>query len=341
MLPLSWNQVAARLHGILIYCAAGASTACTSAPHRQPLVLLPQPIVLPVVQVRKEPRPLGTFGPDILLPEPQAKDAEVARVGDLVLLQSHAFSRLLSADPKLALLAIDLLVFDVLVAQHARQFGIAIAKERVRELATREAAQLQAQLQAEFQGKMELADYVWRIFGMRLEDWQRTMELRIAQRLYQGYVIRYLALREDRVQVRFMSHKDRAVLTDVREKILQGADFGTLALKLSDDPQRRDAGLLPPFGKGFPHPVAELALQLDKGKMSEVFARKNGEVERFYLVYCLDRIPGRDLPFVQVRDEIDRELEQKPLTSTETNAYTLRWRAASEAKIDDKPADKR
>jgi parvulin-like peptidyl-prolyl isomerase len=298
-------------------------------------------LVLSVVQVPQEPRPVGSFGPDILLPDPAAKDAEVARVGDLVLRQSHAFARLLSADPKLALSAVDLLVFDVLVAQHARQFGIAVPPQRVRELADKEEQQLQAQLQNEFLGQIQLADYVWRIFGMRLDDWRRTVDLRIAQRLYQGYVIRYLAMREDRVQVRFMAHKDRAVLEDARVKIGQGADFGTLALKLSDDPQKREGGLLPPFGKGFPHPVAEEAMRLQRGQLSPVFARKVGDTERYYLAYCLDRIPGRDEPFDRVRDEIDRELQQKPLTSVETNAYTLRWRASTEVKTGDTAGEKR
>ena len=121
----------------------------------------------------------------------------------------------------------------------------------------------------------------------------------------------------------------------------QGADFGTLALKLSDDPQKREGGLLPPFGKGFPHPVAEEAMRLQRGQLSPVFARKVGDTERYYLAYCLDRIPGRDEPFDRVRDEIDRELQQKPLTSVETNAYTLRWRASTEVKTGDTAGEKR
>jgi len=38
-----------------------------------------------------------------------------------------------------------------------------------------------------------------------------------------------------------------------------------------------------------------------------------------------------------VRDEIDRDLQQKALSPIETNAYALRWRGAAEAKTDDKP----
>ena len=334
------RRAAALLLGLLLGLVLGQLPGCTGSAPRAVAVHVPEPIVLPVKAVPQEPRPVGSFGPDILLPAADAPDAEVARVGELVLRQSHAFARLLSADPKLALSAVDLLVFDVLVAQHARQFGITVAAERVRELSAKEEEQLRAQVQAELGGTVTLADYVWRIFGMRLPDWQRTVELRIAQRLYQGYVIRYLALREDRVQVRYMVHKDRAVLVDAAAKVKQGADFGTLAMRLSDDSLKRDGGLLPPFGKGFPHPVADVALLLQPGEMSEVFTRTSGGSERCYLVFCIQRLAGRDVPFAEVRDEIDRDLAQKPLSPIETNAYTLRWRTASEARTDDKAADK-
>jgi len=311
----------------------GASliTACVGRPGPvDPAPALPPPIQLPVHRTPQEPRPLLDYAPEILLPDPAASDAEVARVGDLVLRQSHAFVRLLSADPKLALSAVDLMVFDVLVAQHARQFGITVKKERVRELADQQEQQLRAQVAKELGEQIGFSDYVWRIFGMRLPAWQRTAELRIAQRLYQGYVIRYLALREDRVVVRYIAHKDRSVLEDVGIRVRQGADFATLALRLSTDSMRREGGLLPAFGEGFPHPVSEQALLLEPGQLSPVFERDSGDTQRYYLVYCLKRLAGRSAAFEEVRDELDRGLVEKPLTPIENNAYTLRWRASSE-----------
>ncbi len=316
--------------------AITAFVACAGPAHpvaRAPLLL---PVAPVVVQIPQEPRPVVDFGPEVLLPDPHGADAEVARVGDLVLHQSQAFARLLSADPKLALSAVDLLVFDVLVAEHARQFGITLPPGRVRELADRDEQQLRDQVQRELGEQMTFADYVWRLFGMRLDAWQRTNELRAAQRLFQGYVIRYLAMREDRVQVRYIVHKDQQVLEDAATKVRQGADFATLALRLSEDALRRDGGLLPPFGEGFPHPVTEQALKLAPGELSPVFATPAAGAVRYYLVFGVARLPGRNATFAEVRDEIDRNLVQKPLSPIETNAYTLRWRGAVETKTDDK-----
>ena len=296
------------------------------------------PVPTPVVQAPQTARAVSDYGPSILLPDASATDAEVARIGDTVLRQSQAFARLLSADPKLALSAVDLLVFDVLIARHAEEFDIRVPNERVRALADAEETKLREQVQQELGAKVTFDDYVWRIFGMRLDDWRKSTELRTAQRLYQGYVIRYLALREDRVVVRYIANKDEKVLRDAADKVRQGADFGTLALRVSEDPLRRDGGLLPAFGRGFPHPVAKVAIGMQPGALSDVFAEMVGEEQRWYLVYCLDRLAGRDAAFLDVQQEIDEELEKRPLTPIETNAYTLRWRGALEAKsTDDKP----
>ncbi len=293
------------------------------------------PVVYTVVQVPQEARPLRDYGPDVLLPDPTAGDAEVARVGDLVLRRSQAFARLLSADPKLALSAVDLLIFDVLVAQHARQFGIVVDPARVRALADEDESALREQVREELGDGLTFGQYVWRIFGMRLDDWRLTAELRIAQRLYQGYVIRFLAMREDRVRVRYIVHEDRRVLEEAAASVRQGADFATLALRLSTDALRREGGMLPPFGKGFPHPVTDQALLLRPGQLSPVFEQKSNDAVRYYLVYCIERLAGRDVPFQDVRQELDEGLAKRPLTPIETNAYTLRWRAAAGINTDD------
>lgn len=316
-------------------CTGGAPPVSV-APAGGPAVPLrtaaeqPAPVVAPMAA----PPVTGGYGPEILLPDPAAPDGEVARVGDLVLRRSHAYTRLLSAHPKLALSAVDLLVFDVLVAHHAKVFGVTVEPARVEELAAAEEHQVRDQVASELGPSLEFGDYVWRLFGMRLTDWQSMLRLRTAQRLYQGYVIRYLALREDRVEVRFLVHSDRKIAQEVSDKVKAGADFATLALRWSEDASRRDGGRLPPFSRGFQHPCAEVAFGLQKGEVSAPFQARWGDAERWFVVYCLERLAGRDVPFAAVRDEIDRDLEARPLQQIETTAYTLRWRGELEKPVD-------
>lgn len=272
------------------------------------------------------------FGPEVLLPDPALGDEVVASVGGSTLRRSHAFARLLTADPRTALNAVDVLVFDVLVAGHAREFQIRVDPAKVRERAGKEEAQVRAQVKAELGEGLQFEDYVWRTFGMKIEDWRRTGELRVAQRLYHGYVIRYLALREERVTVRYIVHQDQGVLEGLAQRVKEGADFATLALRHSEDTLRRDGGLLPPFGRGFPHPAAEIAFTLQPGQLSPVVTRDTQNGPRHFLVYCLERRSGRDVKFADVQAEVDAELLNKPLSPIETNAYALRWRAAMERK---------
>lgn len=292
------------------------------------------PVAAPVATLQVQPQQAPTsvgLGPEILLPPTDASDTEVARVGDLVLRKSHVYSRLLTADPKLALSAIDLLVFDVLVARHAEQHGIRVDSARVEALAAAEQQQLEKQVQTELGGTLDFGSYVQRIFGMQLPEWQKALRLRTAQRLYQGYVIRYLGLREDRVQVRYLVHKDRKVVQEAVAKVRAGADFATLALRWSEDAYRRDGGLLPAFGRGFPHPVAATAFTLQPGQVAEPFQVEAGEDARWFTVFCVDRLVGRDVPFAAVRAELDADLQARPLAPIETSAYTLRWRGQLEA----------
>jgi hypothetical protein len=320
----------APLHLTALLAAGGlALAACGGAPPRpSPVVRAPEPAPLPRPEVAPPVPPAANpgLGPEILLPDPKASDAEVARVGDVVLRQSHAYARLLASNPKVALSAVDLLVFDVLVARHAEQFAIRVAPERVEEVAAAEERQLREQVTKQLASEMDFAGYVWRQFGMREADWQRTQRLVVAQRLYRGYVIRYLALREDRVQARFSVHKDEKLAREVADKARAGADFATLALRHSEDPSRRDGGLLPPFGRGFQPPIAEAAFGLEPGGVSAPFRARWGDEERWFVVYCLDRVAGRSVPFAEVAAEVDADLQKRPVGELEASAYTLRWR---------------
>lgn len=249
-------------------------------------------------------------------------------MGDLVLRESHGFRSMLAADPKIALSAIDLMVFDALVARHAVEFGIAVDEVAVGAEAAREEAEYERQVRDELGPKVTLADYVWRIQGMRIEEWRRIAKLRAARRAYHGLVIRYLALRENRAQVRCIAHRDKALLEGLAQQVREGADFATLAARHGED-GLRDGGLLPTFDSSFPHPAARVAFDLQPGQLALTSAGE-GVDQRHFLVYCLQRIPGRPLPYPEVRAEIEADLKARPLTAVETNAYTLRWRAESE-----------
>jgi parvulin-like peptidyl-prolyl isomerase len=332
-----WPRFAAAcrrgLGATAVLLAACAGNAPAPAPIRPPAAAATAPEPRPVVHQPPQAVPaLPQLGPEILLPAPGARDDEVARVGDVVLRKSDVYSRLASVDPKVALVAVDLLVFDALVAQHARQHGITVRAEQVDARVLAQERLVQERVTAELGGEMDFAGYVWRTFGMRVEDWRRANRLREAQSLYHGYVVRFLALREDRVRARFLVHKDRKLVQEVVEDVRTGAAFEALAQRHSEDASRQDGGLLPPFGRGFQHPAAAAAFTLQPGQVCEPFEAAYRGGQRWFAVYCLERLPGREATFAELRDELDRDLERQPLSPLEMTAYTLRWRGELEAR---------
>ena len=174
--------------GVMTGCAArpaaGDQAADFEAPGPAPAGALPT--TPPVLTPPDPPDVSGGFGPEVLLPGEQATDDAVATVGDLVLRRSHAYTRLLSAHPKLALSAVDLLVFDVLVARHAQQHGIRVSEQRIEALAAAEERTLREQV-AEELGDMSFGEYVWRLFGMREQAWRASLRLRSISTLTARY----------------------------------------------------------------------------------------------------------------------------------------------------------
>ena len=74
-----------------------------------------------------------------------------------------------------------------------------------------------------------------------------------------------------------------------------------------------------------------MAFTLQRGEVSAPFRARWGEEERWFAVYCLERLPGREAPFASVRGEIDADLEARAISPIETTAYLLRWRGELDA----------
>jgi parvulin-like peptidyl-prolyl isomerase len=281
--------------------------------------------------VRQPVQEIGDFGPDILLPAEESLDEEVARVGDRVLRKSHVFDRLLTASPQASLEVIDLLILDILVAERALALGIVVDPQRVESLARAEEDGLREQV-AQFGEQIEFETYVKNTFQMSLEEYSRFLRIHTAQLLYYGYAIRFSAMLEDRVQVRFLANQDRAVVEDLVDRVSKGADFATLARRFSeDDRTSRDGGLLPPFGTAGPEPIAEPAMKLREGELSPIIEAEAGGIVHYYLVYCLKRFERRQVTFEEVRQELDEDLMLHPVTKLEREAFALRYRTEMES----------
>ena len=289
----------------------------------QPAVTSPEPTA---VDLRRPalPHQGQGFGPEILEP-PVVDDAVVARVGDVEIRKSHLFDRLAQSDPERAREGIGLIILDAFVAAYARRHGIRVDAERIEREAAAEEESLRQVLAREWSGRISLEDYIERQNGMSLADYRRVIRVDRARLRYRGLVFRYVPMLEERVELRALWHRDRDVVADVAARVREGADFASLARRLSDHPSKEDGGRLPPLSRGFESPITEAAFGLDPGELSDVLEIESEDGVRYVLLYCLARMPARDAPFADVREEIEKGLVERPITRAEQEAFVERW----------------
>jgi len=337
--PLS-RRCAPRWSGGAALAVALAALGCRAAPAPtvRPVQVAaarvePAPeVVQPPLRLDAIPLPAvaaDDISPDVLRPAPDSVDSEVARVGDRAIHKRDLYDRLLETNPQQARDLVDSIVLDLFVADLAERYGVRLTAAEIEAKLAEEEQQLRERLQAEWQGKLDYDRYLLQQFGMDAKEYARWRRLTLARTLYRQYVIRYHAMRDERVQVRFIVASDRAVLEDVRRQVLDGASFSRLALRHSEDESRKDGGLLPPFGPGLAHPITEVALGLQPGALSEVFEAEVDGQRRFFLVSCLRRIPAETRPFAEVRTTIDEDIKARPLSRFDFHTFYFAMRGGA------------
>ena len=272
------------------------------------------------------------LGPQVLMPTAVPDDAEVMSIGGFAIHKSHLYDRLFEVNPFETKKNVDSLVFDILLAKEAQERGIYVDAKQVDEMIATEESSLAKQVEEDWGGVLTFDEYLQQNLGVNLEVHRLLQRRRLARRLFRYYVIRYLALLEDRVQVRIISHRDRATIDKAMGQAREGADFHSLALRISEhtDTQRR-GGLVAPFSRSSKWVFAAAAFELAPGEVSDVLEVTNDGVTHHYLLYCTQHMPGRQVPFREVKEELDADWLKNPIINEEANDLYVRLRSASEA----------
>jgi hypothetical protein len=250
----------------------------------------------------------------------------------VVIRKSHVYDRWLEEEPMRAKGFLDLLISDALLAQEAKRHKITVDPKRIEAATAKEIKDLRQQVEKEWANEFTFEEYCQRRLGMSPESYRQWRRLLLARDLYRSYVIRYLAMLEDRVQVRMFAHSDKKVVEDVRKRAQQGADFKSLVLRKRSQhkPSNRNGGLMPPFGRDYPSRLTEHAFRLQPGDLSDVLETGGDGSKAYFLLFCVKQMAGRELGFEAVREELDRELRQNPVTPEERQAMYFRLRSRSE-----------
>ncbi len=271
------------------------------------------------------------FGPEVLLPSFDPQDDVKLKVAGRIIHKSQLYDRMLEEDPLRVKQSADRLVFHILLAQKALEHEIRLDPAKVQRLVQADEKELLRSLQEQWQGALDADAYLQQLFGMDLQQYRRWRPTTLARKLYMDLTIRYLQMLEDRVQVRLLVHSDQQLLEETRERVRQGAEFASLALRLSEDKEtRHDGGRLSPISRDSKSTFTQVAFALQPGEVSTVQPLSVAGRKTYYLLYCIRHIQGRQEPFAQVQQELEEDLQKNPVTAGESHATLLRLRIRSE-----------
>lgn len=280
-----------------------------------------------------DPLGQGALTPGVLMPRKAADDAVVARIGGFPIRKSHIYDRMFEVDTLRTKTVVDTIAFDILLASQAKKHHIFLDPTMIDKIVKEEVDRMVAKVEKEWKGRISIDDYLQILRGRDLKTDRQFMRRQMARDLFRYYVVRYLALRENRVQVRILTHPDRREIETIRSMVGEGASFETFALKKSRHTSQRDGGKLPPFTREDKSEFSEAAFQLKEGEVSQVRQTTQDGAPMYFLLYCMHHMPGRDISFKQAKPELDRAWITTPLVRGEANMLYLRLRHASEALI--------
>ncbi len=127
----------------------------------------------------------------------------------------------------------------------------------------------------------------------------------------------------------------KAKLADLRQQILDGADFAELARENSDCPSKADGGNLGRFGRGqMVAPFEDACFAQPVGEVGDIVETTFG----YHLILVTDREDARNLEFDEVKDRIAMMLEAERQEST-VSSYVESLQNAAVVERFDTPAE--
>jgi peptidyl-prolyl cis-trans isomerase C len=259
-----------------------------------------------------------------------SRDEPLARVeGSEVRLSDLARAMLLERPAESRDLARALAVREV-VRREAERLGITVRREDLEEGISKEMEGLRRQVEKESGGRTTLAEFLRREMGTTEAAWREALERRALSDRFLGLVVRYAGSLEERAVVRVLTTPRREEAASFLAQVREGADFAVLARERSVGPGRADGGKLPPFGRGWDHPIAKTAFELAPGEVAGPIEESGPKGSAFHLVRLLEKLPAREAPFPEVEEEVRASLRARGVERFEYERWvegaTRRWK---------------
>jgi parvulin-like peptidyl-prolyl isomerase len=210
---------------------------------------------------------------------------------------------------------------DRIVEVYAAEYGITVETKDLDE--GREAAlqNLRTRVETEYGKDYTLAQFCENQLLTTLAEYEAQLTRSLRKTALAALVIRYDAVKSDRVSVRHIVVADKAAADAVLSKLRQGADFAATARQESLAPTKTEGGKIPPFDKGFDHPITAIAFSLPVGGLGGPVEDASGSKPIYHVVKVVEKVPASSASFAEVKDRLRQELRERPIERFEFEAF--------------------
>lgn len=262
------------------------------------------------------PDPRGLF--------PEGEDPVLATVDGEAIRGSAVARTLFRYDPARGLEILGQILDARIVEADAAARGIVLPPGVVEALAEQEVRRKEAEIRVQYGAGTTLEGYLGERFGIPLADYRRDTEALVRLQALRDRLVRYEALREDRIRIRVLVLADEGAARDAARRLREGADFVALARQVSLAP----ADDLPSYRREDVRPgaLADELFAMAPGEISRPVrvARDGREVYEVFKV--VERLAARDLPWSAAAEEVERGLKARPLATREYLQWARRAR---------------
>ena len=261
-----------------------------------------------------EPEPLaGAIGMDQI---PPVQPDVVARVNGKPIVKTELAEFLCLARPVLARILLDNLVKLRILREERKRLNVTISEEQVESRVQIMEDELRKNARDR---NTTVAEYIQAEQGIPLDVFRAMQPIHARFQLVQERVVRYSQILDDCVTGRIIVVEDQAEAERLVEQLRAGADFSTVARRSSVHYATSHAGgLLPPVGRWGVQPELEkVFFGMDPGAISDPLPLDERGKKMWVILKCLGHQPARKVAYLEVRDEIEKGLKDRPFRDLE------------------------
>jgi hypothetical protein len=248
-------------------------------------------------------------------------DLPVALVDGATVHAGEVYRLLLLSLPDETQNAARQLVVDRIAAAEAAAASIEVPPAVVDRELERVLGEQDRKVRESSKGKQDLATYVQQTYALDKAAYAELVRGTVARSLLLERVVLLELSKHPRTQLRLIRVKERPLAEDIRKKVVQGADFATLARQHSEDGSARDGGLYPPLPSDLPSPLFARTEGLKGGDVGEVEEVSTNDGPRFRIVQVLSRLPAEPGSWAERGAGIDKVLDGRALSPLELEAW--------------------